>query len=215
MIARKTLACIFTVFLFWVSQLGIQGCAHKKKAEPVTLKRLQSKRVALVEIRGESESKKHVEAAILNEILDHGRFEIVDRNSVLDAQVTYPHESDWQRLGQKVGADYVMSVRVLDFSAKDRQGFDKIEEEDSVLTEESGSKEPVIGTRYQKVRAIEGNVKLQIVFFDVAQNAVLHQGMGSAKEVRNSRDKTSFRKMDMLDKLSREAIANFFNELPE
>lgn len=152
--------------------------------------------------------------ALVNEILDHGRFEIVDRKTVQDAKATYPTEADWKRLGEKVGADYILSVRIAEFKIDEHQGYDKIEEEDSVLTEESGESKPVIGKRYQKVKAYEGRVKLDMKLFDVAQDKVAYQGIGEASELMNSRDKSLPRKMQFLESLTHKAVNDYFNKMP-
>lgn len=201
--------------LFLVSQLLLQGCAHKKVIEPLTREQLQSKRVALAEINGAAESRSHVEVAVINEILDQGRFQIIDRATVQDALVTYPAESDWQRLGKKVGADYILAIRIAEFAVTERKGYDKVQEEDSVLTEESGETKPVVGVRYQKVKSYEGFVKLGCTFFDVSENAIIHQGAGHATATYNSRDKGMPGKLGLLEKLSRLAITDFFETMPK
>jgi hypothetical protein len=206
---------ILTLILFLVSQTFLAGCAHKKVHEPLTLKRLQGKRVALAQIDAEKDERTHIEVGILNELLDKGRFEIVDRATVQDALVAYPAESDWQRLGKKVGADYVLSVRVKEFSVDERQGYDKVTEEDSLLTEESGESKPVVGTHFKKVRGFMGAVRLSCMFYDVADGAIIYQGFGVAGETLNSRDGSLPGKMSMLEKLTGKAITNFFEQMPD
>lgn len=205
----------FCVFLFLVSQCFLSGCAHKKIAQSVTLDSLQNKRVALAEVKGSAESRSHVEVAVINEIIDQGRFQIVDRTSVQEALATYPTESDWQGLGKKVGADYVLGIRIVDFSVKERQGYDKVQEEDPVLEEESGEHKKIIGTRYEKVKSNTGSVKLSCSFFDVRTNAITYQGIGAAEETSNSRDKDFATTMKLLEKLSRRAISDFFERIPK
>lgn len=200
--------------LFLVSQFFLEGCAHKKIAEPMTRRQLQNKRVALAEIRGATESKSHVEVAIINEIIDQGRFEIIDRSTVQDGLVTYPTESDWQRLGKKINADYILSVRIAEFKVTERQGLDSVVEEDSVLEEESGEHKPLKSSRYVKVKSYDGSVKLDAIFFDIAENAIIYEGTGAAKELRNSRDGAIPGKMELLEKLSAKAIRDFFEKMP-
>lgn len=204
---------LFTVFLFLVSQLTFHGCSHKKDIKQLSKEDLQSKRVALVEIKGAPESKNQVEIAIINEILEHGRFEIVDRVTVQDALTTYPTESDWKRLGDKVDADYIMSVRIAEFKVDERQGYDKLVEEDSVLAEEAGQTKPMMGTRYQKIKAYSGFVRLNIIMFDVDQNAIIYQGAGQASETQNSRDMKLPGKMKLLETLAHRAVTDFFEKM--
>lgn len=204
-----------SVALFLFSQIFLAGCAHKKTIQPVTLSNLVDKHVALAEVKGSVESVKHVEVAIINEILDHGRFMIVDKATVQDALSIYPTESDYEGLGKKVGADYVLGVKIKNFDIKERQGYDKVVTEDSVLTEESGEKKPVMGTRYVKVKSFEGLVKLECTFFDVLANKVTYQGIGEATATENSRDKKYMGKMDLLERLSGQAITDFFEKVPK
>ena len=204
-----------TVALFLVSQFLFTACSHKKDVKPFSRNELQSKRVALAKIDGEDASKVHVEVGIVNEILDEGRFEIVDRNTVQDAMITYPDDSDWQRLGRKIGADYIMAVRVLDFKIDERKGYDAVHEEDSVLEEESGEDKPITSTRYVKVKSYDGLVRLKIKFFDVAADKISYEGIGSAEEKLNSRDGELPGKMEMLEKLTRQAVADYFNKMPK
>jgi len=211
-----------------VSPFAFIGCGHKKDVRSVTLNELQSKRVAMVEIDAPPESKQHVEVAIINEILDEGRFQITDRTTVLDALSTYPDEADWQRLGKKIGADYVLQVKLNDFRIADRQGLDRVQEEDSLLTQESGESKPVVVTRYVKVKALDGVVSLHAKFFDVAANEITYQGRGEASERVNSRDyaqtvaeaSTSKKKlmpgkMKLLERLTSMAIRDFFERIPK
>lgn len=211
---QKTVT-VLGVVLFSVSQIFLQGCAHKKTVERVTLRNLQSKRVALAEVKGSKESIKHAEVAILNEILDRGRFQIVDRATVQEALVSYPTEQDWSGLGRKTGADYVLSINVKNFDIKERKGYDAVTEEDSVLTEESGSSKPVVGTRYVKVKSYEGLVKLACKLYDVAAGQMTYEGEGLATETKNSRDADFPRRMQLLESLSGKAINDFFEKIPK
>lgn len=211
---KPKLLPLFTVVLFLLSQLTFHACSHKKDIKQLSKEDLQSKRVALVEIKGAPESKTQVEVAVINEILEHARFEIVDRATVQDALTTYPTESDWKRLGSKVDADYVMSVRIAEFKVDERQGYDKVVEEDSVLAEEAGQSKPVMGTRYQKIKAYSGYVRLNIIIFDVSQNAIIYQGAGQAHETQNSRDMKLPGKMRLLEILTHNAVTDFFEKMP-
>lgn len=190
------------------------GCAGKKPITLLTQENLQDKRVAVAEIDGPKEARKHVEVALANEIIEHGRFQIIDRTTVNDAKVTYPDRSDWKRLGEKVGADYVLGVKILDFSIKEREGYDSVEEEDSLLTEEAKSDEPIVGKRYVKVKGDAGSVRLKMSFYDVAQGKMLQEGVGQASDNLNTRD-GNIRKMDFLESLTAQAVQNFFDSLPK
>lgn len=183
----------------------------------VTLSQLQSKRVAMTEIKGSPEEVKHVEVAIINEILDRGRFQIVDKATVQDALVAYPTESDYEGLGKKVDADYVLAVKVKDWVVDERKGYDKVESEDSVLEQESGEKgKKVVGTRYVKVKGWRGRVKLECDFWDVGAGKMTYSGFGEASDTWNSRDHQDYMgKMQLLEQLSAKAITDFFEKIPK
>lgn len=178
--------------------------------------------MALAEIKGGVESRNHIEVALVNEIIDRGRFEIVDRTTVQKALATYPTEADWQGLGQKIGADYILAFRVDSFDVNERQGYDKVEEEDSALAEELGTDEAV-ATRYVKVKSYQGNVTLQGRFFDVAFDRVSYEGKGMATEAIASNDLSTKkgarsempRKMQLLEGLSQKAVRDFFEQMPK
>ncbi|MBI3542568.1 MAG: hypothetical protein HY075_04760 [Deltaproteobacteria bacterium] len=187
----------------------------------MTLSQLINKQVALAEVKGSPESVKHVEVAIINEILDKGRMQIVDHATVQDALVAYPTEHDYGRLGKKVGADYVLAVKIKNFDINEREGYDKVTEEDSVLAEESGERgAKVLGTRYEKVKGWNGLVKLQCTFFDVAADKVTYEGFGEAADTWNTRDKDKHEKgymgkMQLLEQLAGRAITDFFEKIPK
>lgn len=202
---------LIVLVIISVAQLLIQGCAHKKAFDR---DELQSKRVALAEIKSAAQSKTQVEVAIINEILEHGRFEIVDRTSVQEALVTYPTQTDWKRLGEKLDADYIMSVRVAEFKVDERHGYDVTEEEDSVLAEEAGQSKPIKTKNYYKVKSYTGFVRLLIVLFDVKRDAIAYQGSGESNQTVNSRDMNMPGKMKLLETLTHKAVTDFFEKIP-
>lgn len=190
------------------------GCAAKKPATTLHRDELVGKKVAIANVDGPKEARKHVEVALINEVIDQGRFEVLDRTSVREALSVYPHHSDWKRLGDHLKADFILNVKVIHFTVKEREGFDAVEEEDSLLTEESGASEAIRGRRYVKVKGNAGHVRLKMTFFDVGQNKILHDGYGEALETVNSRDNPKGGKMALLEKLTEKAVRNFFETLP-
>lgn len=214
--SMKSRTSIRWLTLLFVLSAFLGGCAHKKSADHISRDDLTTKLVALADISGAEEAKLQVEVAIVNEIIDKGRFRIVDRGTVREALVTYPADSDWQRLGKKLGADFVFSIRIQEFHVVERQGYDRVQEEDSVLAEESGEpNKKVIGTRYVKVKSYEGSVKLSAMLFDVAEGAIIYQGTGLATDTVSSRDKDAPGKLKLLEKLSAKAITDFFERMPK
>lgn len=192
--------------------LSAAGCASKKAK--LNLDDLVTKKVALAEIEGPKDARQQVEVSIVNEIISNGRFEIVDRATVAEARVIYPHESDWQRLGKKVGADFIFAVTVKDFSVKEREGYDDIvNENDTEMREEQRSSEKMSSTRYEKVKGLTGHVALECKFFDVEKNQMRYAGSGEATETLNTRDKGFNGKLSLLERLSKLAVTGFFEKM--
>lgn len=196
--------------------LFLPACASKKKnlSEPLTQRTLRGKIIALAEVRGPKEARDLVEVALVNDIIDKGSLYIIDRPTVAEALATYPAENDRQRLGKKVGADYVLTLAIEEFKVVDRQGLDALEEEDSVMTEEWREKKPVVAKSYKKVRSSEGIVRLRFDFLDVGTGERAYAGIGEARETYNSRERDLPRKMQLLESLATQAVSDFFAKMP-
>jgi hypothetical protein len=126
--------------------------------------------------------------------------------------VTYPDESDWEKLGKKLKADYVLSVDAKDAEITEREGYDRVEEEDSVLAEER-RESSAVGVRYVRVKSYDGVVKLRFRFFDVSQRKVTFDAIGTAEEVLHSRQEQMPGKMVFLEKLVNHAVGDFFKKI--
>ncbi len=175
---------------------------------------LRGKIIALAEVRGSKEARDLVEVALVNDIIEKGSLYVVDRATVAEALTAYPAENDRQRLGKKVGADYVLTLAIEEFKVVDRQGLDAVEEEDSVLTEEWREKKPVIAKSYKKVRGVEGIVRLRFDFLEVGTGENAYSGAGEARETFNSRERDLPRKMQLLESLTSQAVSDFFAKMP-
>lgn len=175
---------------------------------------LRGKIIALAEVRGSKEARDLVEVALVNDIIEKGSLYVVDRATAAEALVTYPAENDRQRLGKKVGADYVLTLAIEEFKVTDRQGLDAVEEADSVMTEEWHEKKPVAAKSYKKVRSSEGIVRLRFDFLDVGTGERADEGVGEARETFNSRERDLPRKMQLLESLASRAVADFFAKMP-
>lgn len=191
--------------------LLLASCAGKK-TKNLTPAELAGKRVVLAEVKGPKDLQTIVEVGIVNEIIDKGRFEIVDRTTTQKALVTYPDPSDWARLGKKLKADYVLSVDAKDSDINEHEGYDRVEEEDSVLAEERGQSS-AIGARYVRVKSFEGSVNLHFQFFDVAQGKITFDDVGVAEETVHSREAQMPGKMAFLEKLVTHAVSDFFKKV--
>lgn len=207
---KATLSILALLLLF------VPACASKKKNQTETLSQhaLRGKIIALAEVRGPKEARDLVEVALVNDIIEKGSLYVVDRTTVAEALATYPAENDRQRLGQKVGADYVLTLAIEEFKVIDRQGLDAVEEEDSVLTEEWREKKTVVAKSYKKVRSSEGIVRLRFDFLDVSTGERAYSGVGEVRETFHSRERDLPRKMQLLESLTSQAVTDFFAKMP-
>lgn len=218
-----------TFTLLVMAAISVSACS-KKKTDTLTRRSLEGKRVAVATIEGgDSTTKKIIEVALVNEIVDKGRFEIVNREDVQKALENYPAASDRVRLGKYLHADYVLDIMAEEFKVTDRSGLDEVIEADPVMKEEWHSKDDVVAKKYVKVKSEEGRVKLKFTFVDVASGtgdagsgAKALSAMGSATDTRTARltgdKKTGGElpgKLALLEELSGKAVQNFFEKLPE
>lgn len=195
--------------------LSFGACSHKKPRPELTRAHLRDKAVALVSVSGAKEARLQVEIALVNEVIDEGRFRIIDRKTVQEATVAHPHEADWGRLGKELKADYLLAVDVLDFKTDKREGYDAVEEKDSLLSAEHHESSDKKWRKLYKVRAREGFVRLRLRFFDVSRGLVTFQGESEATETHNSRDGDLPRAMKLMETLTAKAFRSYFERLPE
>lgn len=188
--------------------LALVSCSKKKKADGEVYN-LESKQVALLEIKGPKEARKLTEVGIINEVIQNGRFQILDKRTVAEAAATFPTSERWQDLGRKIGADYVMEVRIPTYDAQTREGFDSVDENDSVLAEEHHETEKQ-GRRYVKVRGTVAKITLDFRFFDVAKNEMTIQKSITKEKAYDSRDTGNIRKMHIMEGLIEDALREFF-----
>ena len=190
------------------------GCSHKKVKERLSQKDLRSKVVALIGVDGAKEAALQTEIAIVNQVIEKGTFQIIDRAAVQAALVGHPADGDWVALGHELNADYVLRLTVVEFKAETRQGYDVNEEEDSLLSTENRTPRKQKWKHYSKVKSQEGYVKLRVEFFDVATHEMAQSEATEARRIFNSRDGEIPRKLKMLEELTAQAVATYFESLP-
>ena len=198
-----------------LATLAFSSCAHKKEKQKLTLSNLRGKSVALVNIDAPKEVALHVETAVVNEVIEHGRFQIVDRKSVQEAMVHHPAESDWGRLGKELKADLLLAIDVLEFKTDKRSGYDAVEEEDSLLSSEQRESYSKKWKKYSKVHQRDGTLKLRFKFYDVASKTYLKISETETTGSYNSRDGDMPRAIKLLETLTAKAFAQFFEDLKD
>ncbi|HUP58203.1 MAG TPA: hypothetical protein VM598_12170 [Bdellovibrionota bacterium] len=188
------------------------GCSTAKKTTP-ELSEMRGKKVALVEIDGETTARRVVEVALINQLLKRGSFEIVSKQDLERARQDYrENPADWQGIGRRCGADYAIRAKVLEFDADERTGYSKEKVEDSQLEAETGNAET---ERLYKVKSLEGKVRVQMDFAKLAEQD-LRSGIAehSDKVVVEARTKRAELppRLRFLETVSNEAFRKFFDQ---
>lgn len=142
--------------LVWAS-----GCASVKKKEP-ELDELVGKKVALIDVDGEETARKVVEVALVNQLIQNGTFILVPKAEILrarDAADLKP--TDWQELTRRVGADYALRAKVLEFDTQVSEGHNTESVYDSQLEAETGNGKM---QRVFRAKVLEGKVRVELSF---------------------------------------------------
>jgi hypothetical protein len=209
---NTTLKPLFTLrarIAYTLLVAAFMGACASKKSVPERPADLRDKRVALTEISGSADVRQLVEVALVNELLENGRFEIVDRPSTLALLAEYPTPQQWPALARKLDAQLYLTITARHSAVSVRTGFDEIEESDSVLAEEH--REPgKKARRYQRVRGKAANVELVFRFFDSSSGALLIEGIGQSSREANSREGPLPGSLSLLESLVSEAVRSFF-----
>lgn len=200
--------------------LGLAACSSEPKkrtpGEPteVHLDRLLGKKVALVEIEGESTGRKVVEVALVNQLLREGTFILVPKKDLdLIRQTPESETAQAQDLARRAGADFALKVRLLEFEANETQGFNEEEIEDSQLKAERGGSG--ITRRLNRVRSLQGQVRAQLEFIDVNTSEV-QIGIAQHTDQVTVEQKTSAAhlppRLRFLEAMTQKAFEHFFSE---
>jgi hypothetical protein len=151
-------------FTLVASLILIASCSTTKKRAAPELSKLEGKKIALVEIDGESTAKGIVEVALINQLIEKGTFTLISKKEVEAARLM-PDQNPLDLLGiaKRSGADYALQAKVLEFSAETKEGYSAEEIEDSALAAERG-KEAGKTHRIFKTQALHGIVRIELRF---------------------------------------------------
>ena len=196
----------------------MNGCSSAPRTTP-RLSELVGKRVALIEVEAEPTQRSMIEVALVNNLQREGSFELISKEEIQQAK-TAPNvdTSDPQSIGRKLKADYVLRIQGLTFDAQERQGYDRVEFEDSQLAEERGESARM-SQRLVKVKSLTGTVALKIRFTPVGATGTAAGSREATQTVtdtvRASEEKGAIRlpeKMSFLSKLTQRALDEFFKQ---
>lgn len=191
------------------------GCSSAPKKTP-ELKKLEGKKVALVEIDGEATARAIVEVALVNQLIKDGTFILVPKQDVQSAR-TAPsiNPGDWQAIAKAAGADYALRADVLEFSADEREGYSTEEVDDSQLKKERGDGRT---QRIYKEKSLTSKVRVELKFADLSQNDI-RAGIAEAEDQVRAEAKNSSAhlppRLRFLEKTANEAFRRFFERYNE
>jgi len=193
------------------------GCSGKKNADEITVERhipetVVGKKVALMEIEGESFQRSSIEVALVNQLKKNGTFILLNKRDIEEVRSRAEFKADdWKKIAKSAGADFALRVRVLKFETEIREGYSKDKIEDPLLAKETGKDEQ---ERLYKVKSIEGEVRFEIQWHDLNTDKAEYGVTESRKVVSNDNRNGAIRlpaRLIYLEMLSNEAFAKYFN----
>jgi len=197
---------------------GTAGCSSSPKRTTPELSKLEGKKIALVDLEGEPTARKIVEVALVNQLVQRGTFFLVPKEEVEAARAEASHDpTDWKGLARRVNADFALRAKVLTFEAKTREGYSSEEVEDSQLEAERGEKDNKL-VRLYKVKAMTGNVRVQLEFSGVGKDIDPDPRTGVAEESHEvtAEARTGAAhlppKLRFLENLANDAFRKFFDQ---
>lgn len=207
---KRSSAVLIRSILAGALVAGAFGCASAKKTAP-ELSEMEGKKVAVVEIDAEETPRKVIEVALVNQLIQHGSFILASREEVTKARGAVDLKAgDWKELTRRVGADYALLAKVLQFDADLHEGYNKEETEDSQLEAERGDGRT---ERVYKAKSLEGKVRVELSFVRIFDNDT-RTGVAEAEETLVQEAKSEAihlpPKLGFLEKLANKAFKEFF-----
>lgn len=202
--------------LIFLILIGVfSSCSHGPKRTTPELSQYQGKKVALVDVDGESTARSVVEVALINQLTQKGTFILVAKQDVDTAKTDYCQDpTNLRGIAQRAGADYALKAKVLTFDATENQGYSEEKYEDSQLAEEQGD-DAKDATRVYKVKSMTAKVKVELTFTDVktgeTRSAPAEADDRVTSDARNEAIHLPPR-LRFLEKVSNEAFAKFFDQ---
>jgi hypothetical protein len=199
--------------LLALSVLLISCSSAKKKATP-ELSELEGKKVALVEVEGESTPRKIIEVALVNQLVHRGTFNLIAKQDVEASRVAVDQDpTDWKGIAKRAGADYALRAKVLKFEAPIHEGYSSEEVYDSQLAHEMGTDGKT--QQVYKIKAMEGDVQIQLQFTRL-EDGDTRTGIAQAQQKVEASAKTSSihlpPQLRFLEDLSNKAFKEFFEK---
>lgn len=200
---------------YWIAvglvALNLFSCASVKKKEP-ELSELEGKKVALVEVDGEETARKVVEVSLVNQLIQNGTFLLVSKGELQKARDAHDLPAgDWKALTQRVGADYALRAKILQFDGDISEGYNTEETYDSQLEAERGDGKT---QRVFKAKILEGRVRVELSFvriFDGDTRTAVAEAEDRIMEEAKTQAIHLPPKLRFLEDLANKAFKEFFD----
>lgn len=200
------------LFSLALSQSGCSSSSKKGEIEEVDLAEFQGRKIALVEVQGPPISQQIVEVALVNQLIQHGSFQLISKQEVSRARGSVGVDSsNPQMIAAFAGADVSLQIDVKKFDATEKSGFSKQEEIDDQLAEERGSGET---ERVYRVKELRGGVEFELLFTDLSSQKKWQGTASSQKSVQADDRKSAIHlppKLRFLEEISNKAFQDFFD----
>lgn len=210
--------CKFGLAVGWLALTGLAlgGCSHARK-KTVDLSEMQGKKVALISIDGEDTARRVTEVALINQLIQHGSFDLVSKQDVEAARIAPEQDpTDWIGIARRSGADYALRAKVLSFDATERAGYSSEKVEDSQMAQDMGEDHRMTDHLY-KVKSLTGKVQVRLDFSKTdPKDPDLRTGVAEAEDVATSGTRTEAPhlppRLSFLQQLEGKAFAKFFEQ---
>ena len=199
-----------------LASLALVDCSHARKKTP-ELSELEGKRVALIDIDGETTARSIVEVALINQLVARGTFEIIAKEEVNKARLAPAQDPlDWVGIARRTGADFALKAKVIQFDADQHEGYSSEEVYDSQLAAERGEKEGKTKHLF-KVKSLEARVKVQLDFSKTdPKDPDLRSAVAESEKTVTSEGKVEAvhlpPRLRFLEQVSNEAFKKFFDQ---
>lgn len=191
------------------------ACSTAKKTKP-ELSDLEGRKVALIDVEGESTSRKVAEVALINQLMKRGSFVLIPKEDVEKARLAPTQDpTDWQGIARRAGAEVALRMKILQFDADTREGYSSEEVKDEILAKERGDDGKA--ERLYKVKAMDGTVKVEVQYADLRKDPPdVRTGIAQASDKVQAEARTTSAhlppKLRFLENLANEAFAKFFEQ---
>ena len=204
----------FSIAVAAAVALSLAGCSSAKKREP-ELSELEGRKVALVDVEGETTAKRIVEVALVNQLVKRGSFILINKKEVDKARALADVDpTDWKKVAERAGAELALKAKVLRFEAAEEQGYSKEKVYDSQLAAERGEDQGETERLY-KVRSLNGVVAVELEFVDLRSGDVRSAVAESEQKVVADASREAAHlppKLRFLEGISNVAFDQFFDK---